>query len=193
VIAAALNVNVDTSAIDADSLLSALRNSYYYAEDRFTYYVREDKYEDTKKLLESAELDRYYMNVYEHHNDDQTDWYAKESGYYISVNKLLDQDMTDAVNRTLKDGAKATWIDLEQKRTEWYSFQIYPCDEDILITNGKIYNIVTDTFDYYIYEDNNDDVLYQVSNDDFEQFRRMYKLNDESIGVEDVSWHIRYS
>ena len=187
VVTAAINVSVDKTDSFED-MVGSFRNSYY-SEDRFTYYIREDKYDATKKLLENAVLDRYYMNVWES-TDEYTEW-GSQIGYDRS--KLIDQDMTDAVNRTLKSGEKATWIDLEQKRTEWYSFQIYPCDEDILITNGKIYNVVTDTFDYYIYEDNNDSVLYKASDEDFEAFRKMYKLNNESIGMEDIEWHIRNS
>ena len=187
VVTAAINVSVDKTDSFED-MIGSFRNSYYF-EDRFTYYIREDKYDATKKLLENAVLDRYYMNVWES-TDEYTEW-GSQIGYDRS--KLIDQDMTDAVNRTLKNGEITRWKDLYEKSSEWYCFQLFPCDENLLVTNGKIYNVVTDTFDYYIYDDNNDSVLYKASDDEFELFRKMYKMNNDSIGMEDIEWHIRNS
>ena len=188
VLTAAINVYVEKDKT-VEGMVSSFRNSDYYGEDRFTYYIREDRYEAVEQLSKEAKVDRYYMNVWEL-TDEYTEW-GSQIGYDIS--KMIDQDMTDAVNRTLKNGEITRWKDLYEKSSEWYCFQLFPCDENLLITNGKIYNVVTDTFDYYIYDDNNDSVLYKASDDEFELFRKMYKMNNDSIGMEDIEWHIRNS
>ena len=173
-------IEVVPVSVDEESFIS-FRNAYDWIDDEKIYniYAREDLYEMIVQKLEKAELSRYYTYTYSY--DETVPW---QGGTY--VRQMLDADMTAAVDRTLREGALTDWNSLGSY--EWVTIELYPCDDDMLITNGKTYHVITNSLDYYLCDDT-DYRLYKASDDDFEVFRKLYKTQRDSVGVADIEWY----
>lgn len=104
------------------------------------YFVREDKYDDIKAIIESGDLDHYYfnyldMNDYNFENSSWDDWYTD-----VSHNVLLDDAATAAIDRAMKsDKTEEVVIHNGEKFVDDnYIKSIIPlqkCDKDMILTD----------------------------------------------------------
>ena len=156
-----------------------------YKSDAPWYYVREDKYDEVKKIIETAELDHYFTNVY-------NDSYDETDGYAIvekETKVLIDDDIAAAVDRTMKDGEVKSWSDLTPG-DNWVNIRLYSCDKDITVTDEHRQPLVlTDGFDFYIHTLDEYSKLYKVSDDDFKTLHKLYKMAGTQQEYEDVIYY----
>lgn len=145
----------------------------------YVYYAREDQYDRIISILEESEIDRYFTHV-DRYNYDEWDGRLSPSSY------LLDEETSAAVKRTLSGGEAAEWRDLIAY--DCYTVTLYPCDSEMMITNGTTYLLVTNSVDYYLC----DEITYtlkKVGEDDYELMRRLYSLNRSSAYYADPVWY----
>ena len=150
--------------------------SDYYSDDQLVYYVREDKYDEVRKLINDAVIDSFYASFYVYEDKDNP-W---NGGY--NKNIVIDDKAAKAVNNTLKNGNQFKWSEIEDD--QWDSMDIYSCDKDLLVTDARSYSIiVTEGYGYYI-NDTSDladsSVLYKVSQEDYSAIDKLYKEYEES-------------
>ena len=135
------------------------------------YYVREDKYDVIIDQFKSAKVDHLYISVYEY--DDETEpW---NGGSYKKI--LLDDEAMKAVENTLKNGEQFSWSDIDE--AYWETMELYSCDKDILVTDGRNYEIiVTEGYSYYINDASpaaNSSIFYKVAPEDAGALNKLCK------------------
>ena len=167
-----------------DSVYEDKHSDYALAESSnsdMDYYVREDKYDDVLKLLGTAKVDHLYTSVYEY-DDITVPW---NGGTYKDV--LIDDDAVKAVENTLKNGEQFKWSDINDDY--WNTLELYSCDKDIMITDGRNYElIVTEGYSYYINDASpaaNSSILYKVAPEDIGTLTKLYKKYGEDDMYED--------
>ena len=168
-------IMVFTNHVYENEFLDFYQDSYLHR-----YYVLEEEYDRIAKLLREDPIDRYFTRIYRYGVDQPWDGRTDVSLH------LLDEATTAAVNRTLKEGELTDWRTLRQY--DCYTVALYPCDPDMLITNGKSYTLVTDSVDFYLCDDMNY-ALKKVSQEDHELIRKLYSVNRDSAGYADISWY----
>ena len=181
--------NTDEDAMDGIFNAASLFMAYYDYKnysDTMEYYVVAEEYDRIKALIDKAECDCYYTSYYKYDDPDR-DWYG--GGY---VNAVLEDDTTAAIKRALKEGETVQWTDLA--RSDWYGIHLYSSDKDIVITDDHGCLVITDGFDYYVVKEGTyntgTDKLYKVADSDFEAMRKLYKLCENSLELEDIDWWI---
>ena len=175
-------INVLQTAVDESYYSDGYYASYEIGNDyswTYAYYVREDEYDRIRMLLEENPVDRYFTRVYNYDSDVQWDGRADMS------RRLLDEATGQAIDRTLQDGKLTDWRILMLYNC--YTVSLYPCDTEMLITNGKSYTLVTNNVDYYLCDDINYQ-LKKVSDGDREQMRKLYNQNRDAAGYADINW-----
>ena len=102
------------------------------------YYVREDRYEAVKDAADSAVLDHYYISYYpdSYYSGRYDDIASKHYDTDTVSNILLDQDVTDAINKALAtdDSDK-----VQLTQDQLYSVEalmIERCDKDMIVTTS---------------------------------------------------------
>ena len=180
-VVAVLNYNTDEGYYSYSTSYADSRDYYY--RDKKQYYLKEDTYDDVKKLIEEKDCSSYCTFVYSFEYSDV----ASAAG-----NILLDDAETAAVNRTLKSGRQVKWDDLGTK-IDWYTIDLVSCDSTMIITDNRTVRIVSDGNDFYVYDSSTyelDVPLYQIAAEDQETFRELYKTCEDSLGYEDVASRI---
>lgn len=174
-------VNVLQTHVDESYYSGGYYASYEIGSDYswvYAYYVREDEYDRISDLIEKKPINRYFTRLYQYN-------YSWDGRADVS-RRLLDEAATQAVDRTLQDGELTDWRSLKQY--DCYTVSLYPCDKDMLITNGKSYIMVTNNVDYYICDETTYK-LRKVADADNAPIRRLYSLNRESAGYADINWY----
>ena len=100
------------------------------------YYVREDKYEAVKEAADSAVLDHYYISYYpdSYYSGRYDDIASKHYDTDTVSNIILDQDVTDAINKAL---ATVNSDKVQLTQDQLYSVEalmIERCDKDMIVT-----------------------------------------------------------
>ena len=100
------------------------------------YYVREDKYEAVKEAADSAVLDHYYISYYpdSYYSGRYDDIASKHYDTDTVSNIILDQDVTDAINKALAtdDSDKRQLTQDQLYSVE--ALMIERCDKDMIVT-----------------------------------------------------------
>ena len=134
------------------------------------YYVREDKYDEIKDIIDNSPIDRYYMNKYVIENGEP--WNSK------SEQIVLDEEVTKAINATVKEKNLSKWADINN-RIDWYMIRLYPCDKDMIITDSTFkINLITDMKDYYLFYENDVRSFYKADEKNAEVFKRVFDNYD---------------
>lgn len=102
------------------------------------YYVREDRYEAVKDAADSAVLDHYYISYYpdSYYSGRYDDIASKRYDTDTVSNILLEQDVTDAINKTL---ATVNSDKVQLTQDQLYSVEalmIERCDKDMIVTTS---------------------------------------------------------
>lgn len=100
------------------------------------YYVREDRYEAVKEAADSAVLDHYYISYYpdSYYSGRYDDIASKHYDTDTVSNIILDQDVTDAINKAL---ATVNSDKVQLTQDQLYSVEalmIERCDKDMIVT-----------------------------------------------------------
>ena len=147
------------------------------------YYVREDKYEEIKSIIENSPIDRYYMNEYVYDDyDDPWDGGRTEA-------TLFDEDVTKAIRASMKDNNTVKWVDLDG-RIDWHMISLIPCDKDMVITDsaGSI-NLISDTRDYYLFYENDVKNLYKVNDKEAETIKKVFDARKGSLQYTNIDYY----
>ena len=153
------------TASDVPVLLSDLVGDYGIVERKDDsvisvygeYYVREDKYEVMKEVLEGAVLDHYYISFY---SDSYYSYRSPDGNYdvdYWDVSNLstilLDQDVTDVINNALAASEREKVRLDEESMQSAKAMIVSPCDTEMMLTNDKTDQIVLlrDGENFYVY------------------------------------------
>lgn len=125
-----------------------LRSAYFDsrssdAENRF--YVREDKYDELKKAIDSAVMDSYYTWNY-NYNDDKYNYYNDDDDLYHL--ETISDDAVKAINETIKSGKKITYTEFGSADMEGMDFNM--CDKNMLVTNNYGVLLLKDNDEYYL-------------------------------------------
>ncbi len=121
------------------------------------YYVREDKYEAVKEAVDSAVLDHYYISYYpdSYYSGRYDDIASKHYDTDTVSNIILDQDVTDAINKALAtdDSDKRQLTQDQLYSVE--ALMIERCDKDMIVTtfdNNLV--LLRDGESFYVSGDN---------------------------------------
>ena len=179
-----VNINRYDSRLEA-----ALADDYgdYTADTRDIYtvirnYVREDRYEAVKKIVEKAELNHYctFIRVFD---DPTVPW---EGSKYVPT--LLDEATTEVIRRAFSNQSTVSWNDLAD--TEWYGIFMNPCDETLTLTdNNRFLQLLTNGNDYYLFYSDDVNRLYHVSDNDFQVMRKLYKMCENDLEYMDINYY----
>lgn len=119
------------------------RSAYIYNEHGDTgYYVREDKFCEIEKAIKSSVLDEYYIQA--QYFDDITVPY-KGGGVR---NELISKEITEVVRQSLKDENSVS--SEEFHGGAWNVIQINSCDKDLILTDNRVIQLITDGKEYYL-------------------------------------------
>ena len=166
---------------DGDYALDELRGVSYTNYSTYEYYVREDKYDEVKKIVDEAAIDTYYLSYYDYHYDDY--FYEYDYDYYDPyVHIVIDDDSAAAVTRNLgiergtdpKKTNLVKWSSLDSNK-EWYYVDLYPCDKNRIITDGTgPIKLITDTKDYYLFYESDYRILHKVADEDVKAVSKIH-------------------
>ena len=163
-------------------------NIDYYDSVTEKYYVREDKYDEIKDIIDNAPTDRYYISEYVYDYDDDS-WDVRSSGVGGFVNTLLDEDVTKAVYEVIKKNDLVKWAELDQ-RDDWYMVMLRPCDKDLIITDSTgIVNLITNRKDYYLFYENDIRNLYKMSDDVHSVMKKAFDACINSYEYVDIDYY----
>lgn len=142
--------------ISIDSGLHNLSAEYFANETaEIRYYVREDKLDEISKVVEKAELNEYFTVNYNTYEYD-------ENGYSIDAYpEKLGEDITKAINASLKEGKKINYTKLSDQ--DWNALNwclwAYPCDKDMNVTDTGSILIASDRLNFYLVPTDNSSPL----------------------------------
>lgn len=177
--------------------LNSISNYYGYQFDAKKCYVREDFYDELKEELKDGNLEHYFYYDYDLKDFDMKNFdpenieSAEEFEYDMYSNlkvdyKLIDDELTKAINDTLKSGKK---IDYKKLKDHSYSsFALSYCDKNLIVSDeGK--NLVifcdTKTNKYYLapmaYGYSNNKVLIEVPDKYSQLFKKLFTEQKDSL------------
>lgn len=151
------------------------RESVYSFRDNKTYYLKDETAAEVKDLLDNAVCDHFCVFVYDYETG-ETDEYGEPET--INCNVMIDDDATAAVNRAIAAKKQIKWSSLNPS-DGWYYIDLVCCDSSMLVTDSKIYKILTNDSQFYLYEDAlyYDSPLYEfVDDNDLRAISKVYDL-----------------
>jgi hypothetical protein len=152
------------------------------------YYVREDKYEAVKDAADSAVLDHYYISYYpdSYYSGRYDDIASKRYDTDTVSNILLEQDVTDAINKALATG-DSDKVQLTQDQLYTVeALKIERCDKDMMVTmydNNLV--LLRDGESFYVSGDNDywadSYSVYPIEKNSAELIKELFEKYPEAV------------
>lgn len=184
---------------DVPALLSSWYGDWYSINEddsvMFVYgdaYVRKDKYDDLKEVVENSKLDHY---VFSYYSDDYYYSNYHDYGYYdTQKNVIVDDDTAAAINRTLgvADNDKVKYDTLSGADYSTKAIRLNPCDENMILAdyNTTVY-LILDKEKYYVWDGNEYDEysICPVADDDVALIKALFDKYPNAADWENIVWH----
>lgn len=152
-----------------------------------TYYVRADKYEDIKELIENSLLDHYCINVYHYEEGNPNDWFDDNSWF---TNELISEEATAVVKSALST-PKSDRLKYTELSEEAEILTLIVCDKDRFLTDDNTSNITVcrQGADYYVWDGNTYDEysIIKVSDKDKDALKQLFADFKDSIEYDTIS------
>ena len=156
-------------------------------------YVIGDKYDELKKTIENAKLDHFYFTDYRYPDYEYDEYYYDRKDTYMEdENILLDDDVSDAINRALKlDEKDRAEYDNLNKNVK--SLMLYRCDKDMVLqdTNKTVYLVRSDDV-FYVWESyssySNGNIC-PIAKDDAKLIKEFYEMYTDCFEDDDLSYY----
>ena len=136
-----IDYNFETNGVNQFLSNSYSKYSAFGLQDSEKCYVREDRYEELSKELENPNLDHYYYYDYSYENGEldigDYSYYSNSGEFYSPVYeyKLINEELTNAINDTFKNGKKVDYKKLKDEG--WSTFWLDYCDQNLLLTSDS--------------------------------------------------------
>lgn len=152
-----------------------------------SWYIRDDVYNRVKDALQNSELDHYWFSYIEYPEEDDL------SSDMRQENVLLDDETTEAVNRTLAlpEDERISYTELSDSDYGSKIIYLSNCDKDMFITDSSTVYLLNDRGEYYIWNGNeyDENSIFPVSEDDRAIIKRVFDDYPDAADEYNVRWY----